>query len=107
MLVVSDLKYDTVLVLDCGGQYCHLIGRRIRELGVYSEVVPHDIKIEEIKLINEKINVKGLILSGGPASVLEADAPRFDAGILDLGLPVLGLWASAFSAYGWREGWTG
>ncbi|MEM2210299.1 MAG: hypothetical protein QXK35_00620 [Nitrososphaerales archaeon] len=61
------MKYDAILVLDFGGQYCHLIGRRIRENGVYSEVVPYDIKIEDIKLLSEKFNVKGLILSGGPS----------------------------------------
>lgn len=85
------MKYDTVLVLDFGGQYCHLIGRRVREQGVYSEIVPHDIGVEEIKLMNEKFNVKGLILSGGPASVFDANAPKFDARILELGLPILGL----------------
>jgi GMP synthase (glutamine-hydrolysing) len=85
------MKYDTVLVLDFGGQYCHLIGRRIREHEIYSEIVPHNIKAEEIKLLNEKFNVKGLILSGGPASVFNEGAPKLDAKILDLGLPVLGL----------------
>ncbi len=85
------MKYDTVLVLDFGGQYCHLIGRRIREFGVYSEVVPHDIKTEEIKRLNEKFNIKGVVLSGGPASVFGANAPKPDGKILDLGLPVLGL----------------
>ncbi|MEM2975425.1 MAG: glutamine-hydrolyzing GMP synthase [Candidatus Bathyarchaeia archaeon] len=85
------LKYDTILVLDFGGQYCHLIGRRVRENGVYSEIVPHDIKNEEIRLLGEKFNIKGLILSGGPASVFDADAPKPDNRIFDLGLPVLGL----------------
>jgi len=85
------VKYDTILVLDFGGQYCHLIGRRIRENGVYSEIVPHDIKVEEIRLLGEKFNVKGLIFSGGPASVFDANAPRPDKCIFDLGLPVLGL----------------
>ena len=85
------MKYDTILVLDFGGQYCHLIGRRIREYGVYSELVPHDIKPEEIKLLSEKSNVKGLVFSGGPASVYEPNAPRPDPSILDLDLPVLGL----------------
>ncbi|MCS7114640.1 MAG: glutamine-hydrolyzing GMP synthase [Nitrososphaerota archaeon] len=85
------MKYDTVLVLDFGSQYCHLIGRRIREHGVYSEVVSHDIRNEEIKLLSEKFAIKGLVLSGGPASVLDADAPKFNMEILDLGLPVLGL----------------
>ena len=88
---VANLKYDTVLVLDFGGQYCHLIGRRIREFGVYSEIVPYDIKTEEIKLLKEKFNIKGLVLSGGPASVFSASAPKPDARILDLGLPILGL----------------
>jgi len=85
------LKYDTILVLDFGGQYCHLIARRVRENGVYSEILPHDVKIEEIELLGEKFHVKGLILSGGPASVFEADAPKPDLRIFDLGLPVLGL----------------
>ncbi len=84
-------KYDTILVLDFGGQYCHLIGRRIREHGVFSEIVPSDITSDEIKALNEKFNVKGLVLSGGPSSVYEPNAPRIDAKILELGLPVLGL----------------
>jgi GMP synthase (glutamine-hydrolysing) len=85
------MKYDTILVLDFGGQYCHLIARRIREHGVYSEIVPHDIKPEEVKTLGEKFNVKGLIFSGGPGSVYESDAPRLHPKILDLNLPVLGL----------------
>jgi GMP synthase (glutamine-hydrolysing) len=85
------MKYDTTLVLDFGGQYCHLIARRIREHGVYSEIVPHNIKPEEIKTLSRKFNVKGLILSGGPASVYEPNAPRPDPRILELNLPVLGL----------------
>jgi GMP synthase (glutamine-hydrolysing) len=84
-------KYDTILVLDFGGQYCHLIGRRIREHGVYSEIVPHDITLDEIRTLNEKFNVKGLILSGGPSSVYEPNAPRLDPRILDVNLPILGL----------------
>ncbi len=84
-------KYDTILVLDFGGQYCHLIGRRVREHGVYSEIVAHDISPEEVKALNEKFNVKGLILSGGPASVYEPNAPKLDPRILDMNLPILGL----------------
>ena len=84
-------KYDTILVLDFGGQYCHLIGRRIRENGVYSEIVAHDISPEEIKALNEKFNVKGLILSGGPSSVYEPDAPKLNPRILEVNLPILGL----------------
>jgi len=85
------MKYDTILVLDFGGQYCHLIARRIREHGVYSEIVSHDIKPQEIIALSEKFNVKGIILSGGPASVYAPNAPKFDPQLLELGLPVLGL----------------
>jgi GMP synthase (glutamine-hydrolysing) len=85
------MKYDTILVLDFGGQYCHLIGRRIREHGVYSEIVSSDITPEEIKALKGKFNVKGMILSGGPSSVYESNAPRLDPRILDVGLPILGL----------------
>ena len=56
------MKYDTVLVLDFGGQYCHLIGRRIREHGVYSEIVAHDISPDEINMLKQKLNAKGLFL---------------------------------------------
>jgi len=85
------MKYDTILVLDFGGQYCHLIGRRVREHSVYSEIVPHDVTPKEVDLLGKRYNVKGLILSGGPASVYEKDAPKLNQGIFDLGLPVLGL----------------
>jgi len=85
------MKYDTILVLDFGGQYCHLIGRRNREHGVYSEIVPHDITPDGIKALSEKFSVKGLILSGGPASVYEPNAPRLDPRILEANLPILGL----------------
>lgn len=85
------MKYDTVLVLDFGGQYCHLIGRRVREHGVYSEIVPHDITPKEIELLRKRFKVKGLILSGGPASVYEVSAPTCNQEILNSGLPILGL----------------
>jgi GMP synthase (glutamine-hydrolysing) len=85
------MKYDTILVLDFGGQYCHLIGRRVRDHNVYSEVVPHDITAKEINSLQHKFNVKGLILSGGPASVYEKNAPKCNPEILEWNLPVLGL----------------
>ena len=85
------MRHDTILVLDFGGQYCHLIARRIRENKVYSEIVPHDITPEKINRINKRLNVKGLILSGGPLSVYEEDSPILNPKILDLGLPILGL----------------
>src|SRR3989304_3289892 len=84
-------KYDTILVLDFGGQYCHLIGRRIREHGVYSEIVAPDITPEEVKALNEKLSVRGMVLSGGPSSVYEPNAPRLDPRVLTMSLPVLGL----------------
>jgi GMP synthase (glutamine-hydrolysing) len=84
-------KLDTVLVLDFGGQYCHLIGRRIREFNVYSEIVPSEVMVEELKEIGRKVNVKGLILSGGPSSVYDKDAPSIDSKILRLDVPLLGL----------------
>ncbi len=85
------MKADTVLVLDFGGQYCHLIGRRVRENRVYSEIVSHDISPREIRNWQEEVNVKGMIFSGGPQSVFETDAPKIDDEILNLDLPILGL----------------
>jgi GMP synthase (glutamine-hydrolysing) len=85
------MRHDAVLVLDFGGQYCNLIARRIREQKVYSEIVPCDITPEKIKEMSQNMNVKGLILSGGPWSVYEKDAPKFDPDILKMGIPVLGL----------------
>ncbi|MFZ3062266.1 MAG: glutamine-hydrolyzing GMP synthase [Actinomycetota bacterium] len=78
---------QTILVLDFGGQYARLIARRVRECKVYSEIVASDISVEEIK----RIKPKGLILSGGPASVFVENAPTCDRKIFDLGIPVLGI----------------
>ena len=75
-----------VLVLDFGAQYGQLIPRRVRDLNVYSEIVPCDISADEIR----EMNASALILSGGPASVYAEDAPSIDPAIFDLGLPVLG-----------------
>ncbi|MGQ9565390.1 MAG: glutamine-hydrolyzing GMP synthase [Candidatus Bathyarchaeales archaeon] len=82
---------DAILVLDFGGQYCHLIGRRIRENNVYSEIVSYDVTLNEIENFKQKFNIKGLILSGGPQSVYDEGAPKLDLAFLDMGLPVLGL----------------
>jgi GMP synthase (glutamine-hydrolysing) len=78
---------ETILVLDFGGQYTQLIGRRIREANVYTEIVPFNTPIEKIKAQAPK----GIVLSGGPASVYETDAPISDPAILKLGVPVLGI----------------
>lgn len=78
---------ELILILDFGGQYNQLIARRVRECNVYSEVVPFDISIEKIK---EK-NPKGIIFTGGPASVYGEDSPKCAEGIFELGIPVLGI----------------
>jgi GMP synthase (glutamine-hydrolysing) len=78
---------DEVLVLDFGGQYSQLIARRVRECGVFAELLPHDVALEEI----ERRRPKGLLLSGGPASVYAEGAPQLRAELLELGVPVLGI----------------
>src|SRR5262249_52122359 len=80
-------KFETILILDFGGQYTQLIGRRIRDANVYTEIVPFNTPLDKIKLMHPK----GLILSGGPASVYESDAPISDPGIFKLDIPVLGI----------------
>ncbi len=81
------LVNDEVVVLDYGGQYSQLIARRVRECGVFSELLPHHVGVEEVR----RRRPKGLILSGGPASVYAPGAPRLDPALLDLGIPVLGI----------------
>src|SRR5919205_4648244 len=76
-----------ILVLDFGGQYAQLIARRIREARVYSELIPYDTPVQDIRARNPE----GIILSGGPCSVYEGGAPRVDATPFDLDLPVLGI----------------
>ena len=81
-------SHETIIILDFGSQYTQLIARRVREAGVYSEILPYSITLEEIL----KKNPKGLILSGSPASVYDKDAPRPAAGLLDrLNCPLLGI----------------
>ncbi|MFB3817318.1 MAG: glutamine-hydrolyzing GMP synthase [Candidatus Methylomirabilales bacterium] len=78
---------DKVLILDFGSQYTQLIARRVRELGVYSEIQPFSQPLAEIR----RFGPTALILSGSPASIYQPDAPRLDPAILGLGLPVLGI----------------
>jgi GMP synthase (glutamine-hydrolysing) len=78
---------DKIIVLDFGSQYSHLICRRIREFSVYAELVPFDISMEELK----QKNPKGIIFSGGPASVYNSDAPLPQKEIFDAELPLLGI----------------
>ena len=74
-------------MLDFGGQYSQLIARRIRELGVFSELLPHHVSLEELQARRPR----GLVLSGGPASVYSDDAPPLRPELLELGIPVLGI----------------
>ena len=84
---MSDTAHRPVLVVDFGAQYAQLIARRVREAGVYSEIVPHTITAAEVA---EK-NPAGIVLSGGPSSVYEPGSPALDPGILQLGVPVMGI----------------
>ncbi len=79
--------FETVIILDFGSQYTQLIARRIREVGVYCEIHPYNTSIETI----QRLNPKGLVLSGGPSSVYENDAPHCSPDVLSLGVPVLGI----------------
>jgi GMP synthase (glutamine-hydrolysing) len=81
------VSHQTILVLDFGSQYTQLIARRLRELSVYSEIVPFETPVDRLR---EK-RPAGLILSGGPRSVSEPGAPRCDPRVFDAGAPVLGI----------------
>ena len=83
----SPQQSERVIVLDFGSQYAQLIARRVREQHVYCEIVRHDISAERIR----ELAPRGIILSGGPASVYEQGAPRCDPGLFRLGIPVLGI----------------
>lgn len=76
---------DKILVLDFGGQYCHLIASRIRRLGVLAEIAEPTVLVDQLK------DVKGIVLSGGPAGVYETDAPKWNRELLDTGIPILGI----------------
>jgi GMP synthase (glutamine-hydrolysing) len=81
------VKHQTIVVLDFGSQFTQLIARRLRELSVYSEILPFDTPLAEI----QRRQPVGIILSGGPKSVSERGAPRCDAAVLGAGVPVLGI----------------
>ena len=81
------MPHQTILVLDFGSQYTQLIARRLRELSVYSEVVPFNISIEKLR----GKEAAGIVLSGGPKSVSEEGAPKCDPQVFELGIPVLGI----------------
>ena len=82
---VSSLTRERVLVLDFGSQYSQLIARRVREQHVFCEIVSHDISVERIR----QHEPSGLILSGGPSSVYEAESPQCDPGLFQMGLSLI------------------
>ncbi|KAL1684742.1 GMP synthase [Schizophyllum commune] len=79
-------QFDTILILDFGSQYSHLITRRCREHNVYAELLPCTTKLADVKF-----KPKGIILSGSPYSVYDKDSPHADPAIYDLGVPILGI----------------
>ncbi len=79
--------HEMIVVLDFGGQYNQLIARRIRDLGVYSELLPYNTPADKIR----ELAPKGIVFSGGPASVYAENAPQVDRGVYELGLPILGI----------------
>ena len=81
------MQHELVVVLDFGGQYNQLIARRVRECNVYCEVKPYTTPLEELKALNPI----GIIFTGGPNSVYEADAPSYAPEIFQLGVPILGI----------------
>lgn len=84
---MADLHSERILILDFGSQYTQLIARRVREAHAYCELHPFDMDLESIK----QFNPKGIILSGGPNSVYEEDAPAVDEAVFELGVPVLAI----------------
>src|SRR3982751_6137337 len=83
----GDIHSSRVLILDFGAQYTQLIARRVRENGVYCEILPWDVSNEEVR----RWKPKGIILSGGPESVTDQEPPRAPQAVFELGVPVLGI----------------
>ena len=84
---LRDYHKEIIIILDFGSQYTQLIARKVRELKVYCEIFQHNVDVERVK----SLNPVGIILSGGPRSVTEPDAPACDPAIFRLGAPVLGI----------------
>ena len=84
---MEKMQHELILVIDFGGQYNQLIARRVRECGVYCEIIPYTYTLEQIKAKNPK----GIIFTGGPNSVYAEETPKVDAGVFELGVPVLGI----------------
>src|SRR5271157_4050068 len=84
---MPDPHKEKILILDFGSQYTQLIARKVRELKVYCEILPYNADIEKLR----SLNPLGIILSGGPRSVTEADAPACAPAIFGIGVPILGI----------------
>ena len=84
---MSTIQTSTIVILDFGSQYTQFIARRIREFNVFSVVLPCTAPLERILALAPK----GIVLSGGPSSVYDDDAPKADPKVLELGVPVLGI----------------
>ena len=78
---------ESIAIVDFGSQVCHLIAKKIRNLGIHSIIVPYTITLEELKAKN----IVGLILSGGPSSIYEEGAPRLSFSLEDVKVPILGI----------------
>jgi len=85
--MTTDIHAQKILILDFGSQYTQLIARRVREVGVYSEVRAFDVSEDDVRAFNPT----GIILSGGPESVTASDSPRAPECVFELGVPVLGI----------------
>ena len=83
----ADIHAHRILILDFGAQYTQLIARRVREIGVYCEILPWDCGDEAVR----SFGARGIILSGGPESVTDAQPPRAPDAVFELGVPVLGI----------------
>ena len=94
------MSHQNVLILDFGGQYNQLIARRVRDLGVYCEIIPfRKATVEKIR----EYSPIGLIFTGGPNSVYAENAPQIDPAVLSMGVPVLGLWLPADRTHSGRQ----
>ncbi|MDX1334776.1 MAG: glutamine-hydrolyzing GMP synthase [Gammaproteobacteria bacterium] len=85
--MTQNIHSDRILIIDFGSQYTQLIARRVRDAGVYCEIHPWDMQASEV----QEFNARGIILSGGPESVIESEPPRAPENVFSLGVPVLGI----------------
>ena len=85
--MILNNNFDRILIIDFGSQFTQLIARRIREIGVFSEIISH----KKLKFLNLIKKIKGVILSGGPLNVYQSQKIKFNKDILESNLPILGI----------------